>query len=952
MLSMCSRFFAKPSTSEIYAANCRNTLTRVLGFSLILLLSPSFSASSLASCAPRQDDPGNHQDYLDIKKDYLLAIQAECMKRSKDSPATQQAFLKLHNKYLDVELHNIKRPQWEQLYREAEAFLKLEPTEPFSKIVAGQILIATNLHSNVLENCVMIRKSAGKMRRYSLEARLYAEAAVKDTVAEANYLPSKKLNETFSNHLNVLVEWMSQKDSPEHLQRLMFEEGLRFMDNEFPYETKLLPEFLEKVEAAKGEMKPWLRSMLLAEIRIKQGWHMRGPVFSRSAGRDAMDKYRESLKLAEKELKIAYGLHPERPEAATGMIPISMLNDIDNDKRLWFDRAVKAEFNYLPAYDRYRMTLGRRWGGSREAVIDFGIECAATKRYDTRVPLMLKIAFDEVYLAAEQSFRNDLLNQELMSYMRQFDLYPQIQKVCENYERHIKETGGFTVADARYYRNISFTVAYTLGRLEDAYELVKKYHSDVVVDKYRGTALTGYGQPTFNTTNSVTIAHVFAANGAAADEVQLIEDQTTPILGMDRTLEESEALLSEIEAAAAKNDLPEAELYFQTKKELLTKEVAFHRGDWVSLDFTPDMRHWRRFGGRYKPESLSSLVAVNSNREKQYLYYNTSFPAPYEVEFSVEGLTRHSAKSQSQPIGLICGEMFGSKTGLFFWVDPYKRRVGQSHPRKALNGFTFKNTNPTHMKVSIFAGYYEVFNGTSRIMRYQRDNFKPGLIGMGIGPWFLMSGEARYSEMRIRKLNVAEAPALDDYEGQVKHYTKLLEKEKSFDSYFSLGSAYSQMKQYDNAVEAFTAAEKILPKLVDPSYQSGRAMVDARDFGKADKTFERALEKAVDDQADYRVNVLNSLTWLHATCPDAEHRDGEKAVTYAEEMVGLLGKKDQPWTYLDTIAAAYAEAGEFENAVKYGQMAIKQAGKAKKGERKSLQERLELYQDGKPFHEK
>ena len=233
MLSMCSRFFTKPSTSKIYAANCRNTLARVLGFSLILLLSSSFLSSAFATCMPLQSDPTDSQDYLDIKKDYLLSIQTESISRSKDPAETQQAFLKLHNKYLEVEMHTLKRHNWAQLQREAEAFLKLKPKEPFSKIAAGQILIKSKRNMNVVDNCRMIRNAAGKMRRYSLAARVYAADATHDVYNVVDFKDPKKVSASVAQHLDLLVEWLSQKDSPERLHRLKFEGGRSFLLSRF-----------------------------------------------------------------------------------------------------------------------------------------------------------------------------------------------------------------------------------------------------------------------------------------------------------------------------------------------------------------------------------------------------------------------------------------------------------------------------------------------------------------------------------------------------------------------------------------------------------------------------------------------------------------------------------------------------------------------------------------------
>jgi tetratricopeptide (TPR) repeat protein len=96
--------------------------------------------------------------------------------------------------------------------------------------------------------------------------------------------------------------------------------------------------------------------------------------------------------------------------------------------------------------------------------------------------------------------------------------------------------------------------------------------------------------------------------------------------------------------------------------------------------------------------------------------------------------------------------------------------------------------------------------------------------------------------------------------------------------------------------------------------------------------------------------VLNNLALILATDPDPANRDGRAAVQFAEQACVLTGQREAG--VVGTLAAAYAEAGRFREAVATAQRAralAEAAGDAKTAERN--RELLQLYEAGRPFHE-
>jgi Flp pilus assembly protein TadD len=85
---------------------------------------------------------------------------------------------------------------------------------------------------------------------------------------------------------------------------------------------------------------------------------------------------------------------------------------------------------------------------------------------------------------------------------------------------------------------------------------------------------------------------------------------------------------------------------------------------------------------------------------------------------------------------------------------------------------------------------------------------------------------------------------------------------------------------------------------------------------------------------------------MWATCANEKVRNGQRAVESAKRACELTDWT--AWNTLDTLAAAHAEAGDFDNAVKYAKQALSLAPADKKRE---IQERLDGYLDEKPWRE-
>jgi Zn-dependent membrane protease YugP/Tfp pilus assembly protein PilF len=94
-------------------------------------------------------------------------------------------------------------------------------------------------------------------------------------------------------------------------------------------------------------------------------------------------------------------------------------------------------------------------------------------------------------------------------------------------------------------------------------------------------------------------------------------------------------------------------------------------------------------------------------------------------------------------------------------------------------------------------------------------------------------------------------------------------------------------------------------------------------------------------------NPYKHLGWVQATCPDARFRDGLQAVANAFRGMQLAQWKPVDW--LATLAAAHAENGDFEEAVKWQ---IKCIDESPETARTELEEALRLYQTRHPLRDR
>lgn len=178
------------------------------------------------------------------------------------------------------------------------------------------------------------------------------------------------------------------------------------------------------------------------------------------------------------------------------------------------------------------------------------------------------------------------------------------------------------------------------------------------------------------------------------------------------------------------------------------------------------------------------------------------------------------------------------------------------------------------------------------------------------------------------------------------HLRRALEfKPTDVDARSELAELLAQTGRKTEAIEQLRCAAAEKPSFPGRA-RLGTLLAATGRFSEAVAELRLALRQQPDS-----VELLNNLAWLLATAPEAAVRSGPEAVQYAQTACRLT--KEQDATPVGTLAAAYAEAGDFTNAAKTAQRAIALATAAGNANVASVnQQLLLLYQGNRAYHQR
>jgi len=158
-------------------------------------------------------------------------------------------------------------------------------------------------------------------------------------------------------------------------------------------------------------------------------------------------------------------------------------------------------------------------------------------------------------------------------------------------------------------------------------------------------------------------------------------------------------------------------------------------------------------------------------------------------------------------------------------------------------------------------------------------------------------------------------------------------------TYLSRGKAWYRMREYERALSDFDRAVTLAPERHFQYIDRANALMGLQRYADANRALVEARRRSPDSADSYW-----NLAWFRATCPDPEFRNGRQAVAMGHKAIELAGEHPT-WQLFVALAAAYAECGDFDEAIRWQ---TKVLANAPEEDRPGWEAILEAYRAGIP----
>lgn len=505
-------------------------------------------------------------------------------------------------------------------------------------------------------------------------------------------------------------------------------------------------------QAASRAADPWLADVIRGYIHIQQAWRHRGSGYADSVSRLAWKRFEGELEQARQRLAAACDAQPQRPEAAGLMITVAMASRGHASPREWFDRAVSAQFDYEDAYQKFSLSLWPRWGGSHEAMLEFGKECLATRRFDTKIPEFFLELVEQVDCELGQTgeiWLHETVVEPLIEFLPliaagiESGANPQPRRSAEYYR-------AFHAALA--VRVLRWPVAHAafeaLGERASP-ELFARFGVDLEEERGRASLFAG-------------------PHSALAHEAEQMWQ-----------LKEYETAAERYGELAEKAPAGSLRTFLRGRRQRCAWQAQLRSGGWVPLAFTPELEGWLTPVPKSKAAVQSTeTVSLSGSKRRGVALLAELDPGD---RFLLEADVHLQGPEEETHFGLFWGQWMGEfPDGVWAAINRFPEGATVFRGMAVSSTLATPVSGPTRLRLEVWDGDLRyLVDGTPMVQQAHDSGPLPEGVQIGLASMRdteLVAGPISVSRVRIRR-GTMPLPKESDHAGWIRYADDLVARD-------------------------------------------------------------------------------------------------------------------------------------------------------------------------------
>ncbi len=160
-----------------------------------------------------------------------------------------------------------------------------------------------------------------------------------------------------------------------------------------------------------------------------------------------------------------------------------------------------------------------------------------------------------------------------------------------------------------------------------------------------------------------------------------------------------------------------------------------------------------------------------------------------------------------------------------------------------------------------------------------------------------------------------------EYEKALQYYNAAIAQDPTaWGPYVNRAVVFIHQRKWNLALQDLNTVIRLKPGHLMAALLRGGVNQRLGNYRRALDEYESLVKITASELPLTHAQAINAYAWLRATCPDASFRNGKEAVSDATVACKTMSWHD--CHCIDTLAAAYAETGDFDSAIRFEQQAV------------------------------